>query len=114
MHLLFIIFAAFTITEINGNEIDCKQVPLNFYCKNDELDKRCNFLEKCQELRQNPKVKTFNLTLLFAAKCPYSQNFSLNYLKPVYEEYRNWFNIEYVPFGHSKIFEVSLTIFKVN
>lgn len=97
----------------NGSEIDCQRIPFAFRCTNGELVERCSFNAFCEDYRNLTSGTKIRLTVLFASFCFYSQKFIIETLYPkVYQNFKDYVDIELVPFGNANRTEVSF-LFKL-
>lgn len=92
----------------NGYEIDCQKIPLAFRCANGELVEGCNFNVFCEDYQNLTSGAKIQLTVLFASFCSHSQKFIIETLYPkVYQNFKDYVDIELVPFGNANRTEVS-------
>lgn len=99
--ILIVELMAQVITK-NGSQIDCKAIPPDFRCSNNELTMACNFTELCDYHWSNTTRPHTKVTVLFSSFCYHSQKFITHILYPdIYDTLRDHIDIELIPFGNA-------------
>uniref|UniRef100_A0A0N5C3D4 Saposin A-type domain-containing protein n=1 Tax=Strongyloides papillosus TaxID=174720 RepID=A0A0N5C3D4_STREA len=104
--LFFIPFLFFTaVLSTPYESFDCAEIPPALWCENDQVKKDCGFDKLCNRYERRMTNQTLKITLLYESLCPDCQEFILGTLHDVYTHFKNYIDLELVPFGNAKIDE---------
>lgn len=104
---LFIPFLFLTFTlSTTSNPFDCAEIPPALWCESDQMKKECGFDKLCYKYERRMTNQTLRITLLYESLCPDCQEFILGPLHDIYIHFKNYIELELVPFGNAKFDEV--------
>lgn len=83
-------------------------MPSDFWCDSYEIAQRCGVVQQCDHLKR--LTSPITVTLMFEALCPFCQRFISNHLGQLYDQFRGKIEIELVPWGNSRLLNVSLEL----
>lgn len=94
--------------------IDCSRVPPALWCRDDTLALQCGVADACKKFTDASKNKPIHLAVLYESLCPDSIRFITASLYPVvYQKFSKYVEIELVPWGNAKLYEVRNLEFEV-
>ncbi|KAI6170986.1 Gamma-interferon-inducible lysosomal thiol reductase [Aphelenchoides bicaudatus] len=106
MNFVFAFLIAFTfllVTTFAQKPTDCSLVPPALWCQNDTLAEFCGLTDQCQRYEKAMEGKKLKMTLLYETLCPDSQAFVKQQLKDVHNNFVDYIDFEWVPFGNAHV-----------
>ncbi|CEF60543.1 Gamma-interferon-inducible lysosomal thiol reductase [Strongyloides ratti] len=75
-------------------------IPPDYWCDSVESARLCGVVQQCETF--NRDRKPIKISLMFEALCPYCQRFITNHLGPIYNQFKNYIQLELVPWGNAR------------
>uniref|UniRef100_A0A0N4ZVU8 Saposin A-type domain-containing protein n=1 Tax=Parastrongyloides trichosuri TaxID=131310 RepID=A0A0N4ZVU8_PARTI len=102
--LAILIFCLISPSSSSFNtRVDCAEVPPALWCDNVALKQECGFEKLCNRYERRMHNQTLKITLLYEGLCPDCQEYITGPLFDVYTHFKNYIDLELIPFGNAKV-----------
>jgi interferon gamma-inducible protein 30 len=86
----------------SDDDFDCNRLPPALFCSCEKIQTKCGTSKLCENYKKSSWNKPVQITLFYEGLCPGCQRFIETNLLKASVSFKNYINIELVPYGNAK------------